>query len=128
MVRLPVILSLLLAWLFAPAPAAAQKPTFDLEGIVTDAQQAVLPGATVTLRNVATGLTRDATTDANGRYVFTSIPPEGAFVLTTALGGFATERREGLTFNAGQRIVLNVQLKVSTVEETITVDGGSTIT
>lgn len=34
------------------APAAAQKPTFDLEGLVTDAQQGVLPGATVTLQNV----------------------------------------------------------------------------
>jgi len=42
--------------LVVAAPAAAQKPTFDIEGIVTDAQQGVLPGATVTLQNVATGL------------------------------------------------------------------------
>src|SRR3954453_4399047 len=80
------------------APAAAQKPTFDIEGIVSDAQQGVLPGATVTLRNIATGLTREIATDANGRYVFTSVPPAGQYVLQTSLAGFATERRENLTF------------------------------
>src|SRR5262245_35150869 len=72
------------------APASAQKPTFDLEGMVTDAQQAVLPGANVTLQNVATGLSRETTTDSNGRYVFASLPPAGQYVLQTSLAGFAT--------------------------------------
>jgi hypothetical protein len=118
-------LLLFVAWTFLTtvSPSLAQKPTFDIEGIVTDAQQAVLPGATVTLRNVATGLVRDTTTDTNGRYVFSSLPPAGQYVLETELAGFATERRENLTFNAGQRVVLNVALKLSTVEETITVTG-----
>ena len=66
---------LLALTLAVAAPAAAQKPTFDIEGLVTDAQQGVLPGATVTLQNVANGLSRETTTDANGRYVFTSLPP-----------------------------------------------------
>src|SRR3954468_16779013 len=109
------------------APAAAQKPTFDIEGIVTDAQQGVLPGATVTLQNVATGLSRETATDADGRYVFTSLPPAGQYVLQTALSGFATERRENLTFNAGQRVVLNVTLKLSSMQETVTVAGDSPI-
>src|SRR2546422_457717 len=109
------------------APAAAQKPTFDIEGVVTDAQQGVLPGATVTLQNVATGLTRESVTDGNGRYVFTSLPPAGQYILQTALAGFATERRENLTFNAGQRAVLNVTLKVSAVQETVTVAGDTPV-
>jgi len=108
------------------APAAAQKPTFDIEGVVSDAQQGVLPGATVTLRNVATGLAREITTDANGRYVFASLPP-GQYVLQTALSGFATERRENLTFNAGQRAIMNVTLRLSAVQETVTVTGDSPI-
>ena len=87
------------------APAAAQKPTFDLDGVVTDAQQGVLPGATVTLQNVANGLSRETATDANGRYVFTSLPPAGQYILQTSLAGFASERRENLTFNAGQHAV-----------------------
>ncbi|PYR24185.1 MAG: hypothetical protein DMF98_16260 [Acidobacteria bacterium] len=115
-----------LALAFA-APAAAQKPTFDLEGVVMDAQQGVLPGATVTLQNVATGLTRETATDANGRYVFASVPPAGEYVLRTALAGFASERREHLTFNAGQRVVLNVTLKLSAVQETVTVTGDTPV-
>ena len=109
------------------APAAAQKPTFDIEGVVTDAQQGVLPGATVTLQNAATGLTRESVTDGNGRYVFTSLPPAGQYTLQTALAGFATERRENLTFNAGQRAVLNVTLKLSAVQETVTVAGDTPV-
>src|SRR4249920_364137 len=109
------------------APAAAQKPTFDIEGIVTDAQQAVLPGATVTLQNVATGLTREIATDENGRYVFTALPPAGQYVLQTTLVGFATERRENLTFNAGQRVVLDIMLKLTNVQETVTVAGESPV-
>src|SRR5256885_3633377 len=109
------------------APAAAQKPTFDIEGIVTDAQQGVLPGATVTLQNVANGLTRETATDADGRYVFTSLPPAGQYILQTALSGFATERRENLTFNAGQRAVLDVTLRLSAVQETVTVSGDTPV-
>ena len=107
------------------APAAAQKPTFDIDGVVTDAQQGVLPGATVVLKNVATGLSRETATDANGRYVFTSLPPAGQYILQTSLAGFATERRENLTFNAGQRAVLNITLILSSVQETVTVSGDS---
>ena len=60
--------------LSASAIAFAQTPTFSLEGVVSDAQSAVLPGATVTITNIATGLTRAVVTDAGGRYVITSMP------------------------------------------------------
>ncbi len=105
--------------------ALAQRPTFDIEGVVIDEQQAVLPGATVTIRNVATGLSRTVTTDASGRYVFTSLPPEGRYELHVELAGFATQVRQDMVFNAGQRAVLNVSMRISTVQETITVAGES---
>ena len=57
--------------------AVAQTPTFAVEGVITDAQQAVLPGATVTITNTATGLTRSTVTDTGGRYVFAAMPTEG---------------------------------------------------
>ena len=49
---------LLIVLVGATSVAFAQNPTFSLEGVVTDAQQAVLPGATVTVQNISTGLTR----------------------------------------------------------------------
>ena len=110
-----------------PFSVAAQTPTFNVEGVVSDAQQAVLPGVTVTLRNTATGLVRTATTDGDGRYVFTNLPPEGRYDLVSELAGFATHLRQNLVFNAGQRAVLNIQMQLSTVQETVTVAGDNPI-
>ena len=117
------VVSLAVLALGAPELLFAQNPTFALEGVVEDAQQAVLPGATVTVQNVSTGLTRTASTDAGGRFVVTALPPEGRYKVQVELPGFATEVRENLTFNAGQRVVLNFSLRLSTVQETITVAG-----
>src|SRR5918999_3959040 len=119
---LPVV-SLAVLVFGATLPAFAQNPTFAIEGVVEDAQQAVLPGATVTIQNVSTGLTRTATTDAGGRFVVTALPPEGRYKVQVELTGFATQVRENLTFNAGQRAVLNFTLTLSSVQETITVAG-----
>jgi hypothetical protein len=107
--------------------ALAQTPTFNVEGVVSDAQQAVLPGATVTIQNTATGLTRVVTTDEGGRFVVRSLPPEGRYRVAVEIPGFATEIREGLVGNAGQNVVLNFSLKLSTVQETITVAGDAPI-
>ena len=107
--------------------AFAQTPTFAVEGVVTDAQQAVLPGATVTITNTATSLTRSTTTDTGGRYVFASMPTEGRYRMVVELTGFATAAREDIVFNAGQRALINFSLRLSTVQETITVAGDAPI-
>jgi hypothetical protein len=107
--------------------AFAQTPTFSVEGVVSDAQQAVLPGATVTITNAATSLTRSTVTDTGGRYVFASMPTEGRYRITVELTGFATAAREDIVFNAGQRALINFSLKLSTVQETITVAGDAPI-
>ncbi|MGH9204333.1 MAG: carboxypeptidase regulatory-like domain-containing protein, partial [Vicinamibacterales bacterium] len=118
-------LLVLLLILCGGGAASAQNPTFALEGVVADAQQAVLPGATVTVQNVSTGLVRVATTDSSGRFVITAMPTEGRYRVQVDLAGFATEVREDLIFNAGQRAVLNFALRLSTVQETVTVAGVS---
>src|SRR6188768_2157870 len=80
----------------AYATAFAQTPTFSLEGVVSDEQQAVLPGVTVTITNTATGLTRAVVTDTNGRYVIASMPTEGRYRVQVELTGFATAVREDI--------------------------------
>jgi outer membrane receptor protein involved in Fe transport len=125
--RLAVVVCCVLLVPVAVSHAAAQNPTFALEGVVIDAQQGVLPGASVTVQNVLTGLNRSVTSDENGRFVFRGLPPEGRYTVRVELAGFATEVREGLVFNAGQNAVLNFSLKLSTVQETVTVAGDAPI-
>ena len=83
----------LLCVLLAPVvsrSAAGQTPTFAIEGVITDAQQAVLPGVTVTVQNTATGLGRTVTSDEGGRYVIRGLPPEGQYRVQTELAGFSS--------------------------------------
>ena len=124
--RFGIAIALLLG-MFASTVAYAQNPTFALEGVVVDTQQAVLPGATVTVQNTATGLSRTIETDVSGRFVVRGLPPEGRYSVRVEIQGFATEVREGLVFNAGQNVVLNFTLKLSSVQETVTVAGYSPI-
>ena len=122
------VLALFFVTLFVPARAAfAQNPTFNVEGVVTDAQQAVLPGVAVTITNTATGLTRTVTTGDNGRYVVRALPPEGQYRVQVEIAGFATQVRQNLVFNAGQNVVLNFAMQLSTVQETVTVAGDAPI-
>src|SRR6185503_14651733 len=110
----------LLIALAACAAASAQTPTFSIEGVVSDEQQAVLPGVSVTVTNASTGLTRTVITDTGGRYVVPSMPTEGRYRIQVELTGFANAVRDGLVFNAGQRALINFTMQLSTVQETIT--------
>jgi hypothetical protein len=68
------------------APARAQLATAELNGRVTDASGAVLPGATVTATQTATGLMRTVVTDGTGTYVLSNLPP-GPYQLDVSLLG-----------------------------------------
>ena len=112
----------------APSTAFAQNPTFALEGVVIDAQQAVLPGATVTVQNVSTGLTRTVTTDDGGRFVVAGAAARRALHACRSSSPASPPRSARTwSFNAGQNVVLNFSLKLSPVQETITVAGESPI-
>src|SRR5262245_31474486 len=70
-------------------PASAQN-TGIIEGAVADESGAVLPGATVTLRNTETGVERTAVSDAEGRYRFPALQP-GDYTVRVDLSGFASQ-------------------------------------
>ena len=71
------------------APAHAQFDTGSIVGAVRDATGAVVPGATVTLTNAATGLSITKTTDAEGNYEFFTVRP-GIYLVTAEQRGTAT--------------------------------------
>ncbi|HLE71659.1 MAG TPA: carboxypeptidase-like regulatory domain-containing protein, partial [Vicinamibacteria bacterium] len=79
----------------------------DIVGTVTDETGAALPGVTVTVTHVETGLTRVVTTDSGGRYV-AKLLPVGSYVIIAELPAFATVTREGAVVEVGSAPVINV--------------------
>ena len=108
-----------LLWL-APPPACAQSGTSSLTGRITDQQQAVLPGATVTVTNTATGGARSAVSNDSGLYQFTALPP-GTYNLKIELSGFRTAQIEKLELNVDSQTRSDVQLALGSMNETVAV-------
>src|SRR5687768_14694030 len=73
--------------------AAAQTSTATLQGTITDASGAMLPGVTVKLQSPTTSLSRDVVTNTAGVYVFNFLPA-GGYAITAELSGFKTVRHE----------------------------------
>jgi hypothetical protein len=108
------------------APAYAQRTTGSIVGTVTDESGAVLPGVTVTLTGAGVAGTPTTVTGETGTYRFPSLPP-GTYRVSFAIAGFTTVNREEIVVPLGQAVEINVQLKVSTLQETVTVTGESPV-
>jgi outer membrane receptor protein involved in Fe transport len=106
--------------LVVPAPAGAQTMTGTIDGRVSDESRAAVPGASVTARNVDTGLARSASVSTAGTYRLSSLPV-GRYDVTVELTGFATEVIKAVEVLVGSAITVDFMMKVATVSETITV-------
>src|SRR4029453_9979088 len=107
-----------------PASSQTQITTGVIQGTVSDATGAVVPGATIEIRNTATNFLRSLTSGADGRFVGLQLPP-GPYVVTVSLAGFTTHVQEDVTLLVGQSITVNPVLRVSGTAETVTVIGTS---
>jgi hypothetical protein len=96
----------------------AQTNNARLTGTVLDANGAAVPGAQVVSRSLRTGLTSDATTNAEGRFSFPELPI-GEYELTVTQQGFQKLSRGGITLVTGQVLDLNLTLQVGSVETTV---------
>ena len=119
------LLTLLVA-LSLSAPAFAQLEQGRLTGFVTDAQGAALPGVTVTATSPALLGANTAISEADGRYLFPSLP-SGRYQLQFELAGFQTIVRENIVLTLGQTLSLNMQLQLAALQETVTVSAESPI-
>jgi hypothetical protein len=108
----------------AGVSAAAQSGQGSLNGYVKDEQGGILPGATVTATGPTLLTPVVAVTDGAGYYRLQNLPP-GLITVTAELSGFATFRREGILMRAGSTFTIDVELKVGTLSETVTVAGES---
>jgi hypothetical protein len=102
------------------AQAQTQITTGVIQGTVRDEASAVIPGAVVEVKNLDTNFTKNLNTDENGRYVFLQLQP-GRYTLTISRQGYSTLVQENFALTVGQAITLNSDLKISQVQERITI-------
>src|SRR5262249_15182284 len=120
---------LLLPWLLSlPLVAYAQSATTGaIAGVVKDATGAVLPGVTVEAASPALiERLRTVATDTQGNYKIIDLRP-GTYSVTFTLNGFSTFRRDGLELTTGITASVNAELRLGSLEETVTVTGASPV-
>src|SRR3954447_1355549 len=118
--------ALALVFTFGIGPASAQTGQMfgELVGKVVDDQGGVLPGVTVTLTGPAAMGTPTAVTNEQGRYRFPAVN-SGTYSLKCDLGGFAPMVRNGIVVPVRQTITVDAEMKLATLQETVTVSGSS---
>ena len=103
--------------------AIAQTGSSNITGSVRDVNGAVVPGATVTAKNEATGVTSTQSTTDSGLYAFSSLPV-GKYTITVEKQGFKTLQKTNNILEVGIPLTVDVALEVGLVSETVTVQGG----
>src|SRR5438045_9053558 len=111
------LLSLALA---VPALAQSTAANGAVEGTVSDSSGAVLPGVTITIASLDTGIERSVVTNDKGLYR-APLLPLGRYKVVAELQGFKKFEETDIRLSVGQTATVNATLAVGTVSETITV-------
>jgi hypothetical protein len=107
-------------FLLSVATVHAQVVGGTISGTVSDAEGAVIPGATVVIRNQETGGERHLVSDSSGIYAAPSIPV-GVYTVSVARDGFAPQIRTGILLTVGQATRIDVSLRPGALAEQVTV-------
>ena len=102
----------------------SQTLTGSISGVITEEEEAPLPGVTVTITSPALMGTLTFVTDARGRYRFPTCPP-GEYHMKAELPGFNTVDRTGIRVNVGKTIYVDFSMQPATLEESVTVTAPS---
>jgi len=110
-----------LALVFLAIPQLhAQVAGGTLSGTITDPSGAAVPEAKVDIKNMATGVSRTVTTNAEGLYSAANLLP-GEYEVSVSATGFNTGVKSGITINVGSQPVFNLALQIGTVSNTVDV-------
>jgi hypothetical protein len=107
--------------------ASAQVNNASVTGLVTDTTGAVVPNASVTLKNRGTNVETTAATDSSGYYTFASVPV-GAYTVTVERQGFKRVVLQEVKLEVGQKARVDAALEVGAVTETVTVTSATLLT
>ena len=109
--------------LWRPRQLLAQAPVGTISGTVHDQTNAVLPGASITVRHAATGAERHVTSADDGTFAVPSLPA-GAYTVTAELSGFRNHSSE-VTVATGRVATLDLRMEVGAATEAITVSANA---
>src|SRR5499427_5446240 len=98
----------------------AQGSTAAISGVTRDTTGALVPGVTVAVKHLESGLTRTTVTNENGGYSVQFLPV-GPYELTTDMPGFKQQVRRGIDLSVAQEAVVNLTLEVGNLTEHVTV-------
>ena len=108
-----------------PAPVLAQGASSGFAGLVKDASGGVMPGVTVEAASPALiEKVRSVVTDEQGQFKIVDLRP-GVYTVTFSLPGFNSVKREGIDLPPSFTATVNAEMRVGTIEETVTVSGQS---
>lgn len=110
---------MLVAALLATSSALAQS-TATVQGTITDSKGAVLPNATVIVKNRSTSAERTTQTDSNGNYQVAALPP-GVYSIEVQIQGFKTGLADQVTLEVAKTVVQNFQMDVGAISEQVLV-------
>jgi hypothetical protein len=104
----------------------AQEFRGSISGTVTDSSGAAVPGAQITISNIATNTSATTTTNGEGAYTALYLTP-GTYTVLVEANGFKKLLREGIEVRVGDKLTLDLALETGGVQETVTVTGEATL-
>jgi Carboxypeptidase regulatory-like domain/TonB dependent receptor-like, beta-barrel len=105
-----------------PATVGAQDTTGSISGTITDQQKGMLPGVTILVRQLDTGVERTQVSDEHGRYRVLNLTP-GPYTVTAQMEGFRPVLRDQLTVAIGKDLLVDIEMTLGGIAEQVTVAG-----
>jgi hypothetical protein len=121
-----IALGLLFALSMPSTFAQSQALNGQIEGTVSDQNNAAVPNAVITVTNIETGATRTVTTDESGVYRFPLLPL-GTYRITAEAANFKKLVRDGITLATGQTSTVDLSLPAGEVQEVVTVSSDTSV-
>ena len=118
----PILIALLVLASSLAIPASHSQTTAGITGVVTDQSGAVVPGTTITIRDVETSAVHTATTDASGRYVVLGLPV-GEYSVGATKADFIEYNRTGINLVVNQEARVDIFLRIRSVKDVAKVEG-----
>ena len=122
MARIRILACAVLMVLVSAVAARAQQGTAEIAGRAMDQQGAALPGVNIVATNEGSGVFRETTSSADGRYILSQMVP-GRYRIVAKLDGFRTYERVGLVLAVGNTMTIDVTLGIGNLAESVTVTG-----